>query len=174
MVRQRSIEDKHRIIDLYRSGYGSTIICRELSISESQVKIIINRYLRYGDQGLERLPSRIFTAAFKREVVNCVLKESLSLEQVSLRYQIGASTVHTWVKLVESHGYERLSDLKPRGRPPKDMGRPKKKEPQTELEKLRERVAYLETENALLKKVRALVEERIARESGKKPRPSKN
>ena len=32
------------------------------------------------------------------------------------------------------------------------MGRPEKREPQTELEKLRERVERLETENVLLKK----------------------
>ena len=35
-----------------------------------------------------------------------------------------------------------------------------------ELEMLRKRNEYLEAENALLKKVKALVEERIAREQG--------
>jgi predicted nuclease with TOPRIM domain len=54
------------------------------------------------------------------------------------------------------------------------MGRTKKKEPQTEIEKLRERLEYLEAENALLKKVRALVEAREARLKGTGQEPSTN
>ena len=48
------------------------------------------------------------------------------------------------------------------------MGHPKKarKEPQTELEKALRENELLRAENALLKKVKALVEERIAREQG--------
>ena len=56
------------------------------------------------------------------------------------------------------------------------MGRPRKKKPEemTDLELLQLRVKELEAENALLKKVKALVEEREARlrEIGRKP--SKN
>jgi transposase len=54
------------------------------------------------------------------------------------------------------------------------MGRPKKKLPETELEKLQEELRYLRAENAYLKKLRALVQERIARESGKQSGSSKN
>jgi len=54
------------------------------------------------------------------------------------------------------------------------MGRPKKKQPETELEKLEAELRYLRAENAYLKKVRALVQERLLRESGKQPKPSKN
>lgn len=51
------------------------------------------------------------------------------------------------------------------------MGRPKKKTPQTELERLQEELEYLRAENALLKKVRALMAEKEARllENGRKP-----
>lgn len=51
------------------------------------------------------------------------------------------------------------------------MGRPKKQEPQTELERLRYENEYLRAENALLKKVRALMEEKEKRlhEIGRKP-----
>ena len=60
---------------------------------------------------------------------------------------------------------------KHRGCQSKDMGRPKKNKSHTEVEKLRERLEYLEAENALLKKVRALVEAREARlkEIGQEP-----
>lgn len=54
--------------------------------------------------------------------------------------------------------------------------RPKKKQPPRALsreEELEQELAYLRAENAFLKKLRALVEERVARESGSTPKPSK-
>ena len=49
-----------------------------------------------------------------------------------------------------------------------EMGRPRKtaKKPQTKLEKLEDEIYRLRAENALLKKVKALVEEKYAREQG--------
>jgi transposase len=44
----------------------------------------------------------------------------------------------------------------------------------TQEEELQAELEYLRTENAYLKKLRAFVEERIARESGKKQKPSKD
>jgi cell division protein FtsB len=51
------------------------------------------------------------------------------------------------------------------------MGRPKKREPQTDIEKLQAENLSLRAENALLKKVKALVEEQKvrARLNGQKP-----
>lgn len=51
------------------------------------------------------------------------------------------------------------------------MARPRKKAPETELEKLQEELEYLRAENALLKKVRALMAEKEARllKIGRKP-----
>lgn len=48
------------------------------------------------------------------------------------------------------------------------MARRKKKdfEEMTEVEKLKERIEYLEMENAVLKKLRALVQEENARRTG--------
>ena len=64
-----------------------------------------------------------------------------------------------------------MRNIRPPGKGRKGMGRPKKQEPQTELERLRYENEYLRAEVALLKKVRALVEEREKRlhETGRKP-----
>jgi len=69
-----------------------------------------------------------------------------------------------WLKIAREQGIDALLITKKRGRTP-IMGRPRKKKPEemTELELLRVRVRQLEIENALLKKVKALVEERKAR-----------
>ena len=88
-----------------------------------------------------------------------------------------ADQIRVWRKIAQTHGYDALATIRPRGRPPKrDMGRPRKKKPEemTELERLRYENECLRAENALLKKVKALVEAREARlkEIGRKP--SKN
>ena len=54
------------------------------------------------------------------------------------------------------------------------MGRSKKHEPETELEKLQAENIRLRAEIALLKKVTALVKEREARERMSGQKPSKN
>jgi hypothetical protein len=79
-----------------------------------------------------------------------------------------------WLKIYRESGLAALETVKKRGRPP-GMGRPKKNsKPLTELERLRKEVQELKTENALLKKVRALVEERNARLRAIGQGPSKN
>lgn len=102
------------------------------------------------------------------------MEKIVSCDVAALKYGVSRSAVGRWVRKKRAHGYSSLQEIKPRGRPPKIMGRPKKREAQTELEKLRARNEWLEAENALLKKVKALVDERIARESGKKRKPSKD
>jgi transposase len=92
-----------------------------------------------------------------------------------LKYDISIYAFRQWRKRYHLGGIEALK-ADGRGRPRKDMGRPKKKslDEMTELERLRYENEYLRAENALLKKVKALVEEREARlrEIGRKP--SKN
>ena len=94
-----------------------------------------------------------------------------------MKYNLCSSRISAWKRIARVQGYDALSIIKPRGRPPKnDMGRPRKKKPEemTELERLRYENECLRAENALLKKVKALVEAREARlrEIGQKP--SKN
>lgn len=174
MYNHYSSEVKRRVIKLYQQGYGCSTIGRELGIHHSIILRWINRYNHLGYSFIDKQPNIKASATFKVYVVRQVIENQLSCDQVAINNGVSVSAVKRWVSKVRINGYESLSEVKPRGRPPKNMGRPKKREPETELEKLRARVNYLETENALLKKVRALVEERIARESGKMPKPSKH
>ena len=67
------------------------------------------------------------------------------------------------VKAYREEGLSALGESKKRGKA-SSMGRPKKNsKPLSELEQLRKENQELKTENALLKKVRAFVEERNAR-----------
>ena len=106
-----------------------------------------------------------------------VEENDLTLVDAALKYNVSTSRIGVWLRIARTQGLNALSITKPRGRPLKNaMGRPKKKKPEemTELERLRYENECLRAENALLKKVKALVEAREARlkEIGRKP--SKN
>jgi transposase len=172
--RKHSLSEKLKVIELYQSGYGSTTISRDLSIPLSIVKNWIRVYQVQGVKGLEIKRYKPLNSILKVQAVREVLDKSLSFETVALKYQVSIYAVYTWTQLVKLHGYAALNSIKT-GRPSNVMGRPrKKKEPETELEKLQSELRYLKAENAYLKKLRALVQERIARESGKKSKPSKH
>jgi len=172
--RRHSIELKLEIIRLYESGYGSVTLSKRFDIEDHLILKWVEVYRSLGVAGLEKHGYTHNSAAFKQEAVREVIEKSLSCQSVALRYGVSCSSVEVWVAKVRNSGYGSLAEVKRKGRPPKDMGRPKKKEPQTEVEKLQEELRYLRAENAYLKKLRALVEERIARESGKLSKPSKD
>ena len=89
------------------------------------------------------------------EVVRLILEKGVPLAHVKVEYRIGKTVLQRWVSTVRKYGYEALEPSKRRGRPPKSlMGRPKKKEPQTELERFQTENLRLRAENALLKKRR--------------------
>ena len=165
--------DKIKVVELYKQGNGSTSISKALQISESVVEAWLRVYGAKGILGFEKPPKQMLSVDLKEQVVRDVLENLLSFPSVALKYGISQSAAYQWVKLVKEEGFSSLK-VTQQGRQPKDMGRPKKKQPETELEKLEAELRYLRAENAYLKKVRALAQERLLRESGKQPGLSKN
>jgi transposase len=172
--RHHSVSERAQAVDLYNQGYGSTTIGKMLNVGDDQICSWLSRYHSQGVDSYERRPYTLLNPEQKELIVREVLGKLLSCGQASQKYGVSKSAVTCWVTIVRRRGYEALSEISKRGHPPKAMGRPKKKEPQTEQEKMEEELRYLRAENAYLKKLRALVEERIARESGKSPEPSKD
>ena len=106
----------------------------------------------------------------KANAIRDYLEKGLSLMAVSLKYDVPHQTVLRWKDAYEREGFNGLKD---------NRKRLKKKRERTqaeldELEVLRRRNEYLEAENALLKKVKALVEEREARLRAIGQKPSKD
>jgi len=152
--RKHSLSEKLRVIKDYQTGYGSTTISRKRKIAESMVLKWIRVYQAHGIKGLVKQPRTTLSAEIKLQAVREIFEEFLSFETVALKYHVSISAIYSWSQRVKEHGYASLLTIK-QGRPTKLMGRPKKKQPETELEKLQEELRYLRAENALLKKLKA-------------------
>ena len=111
-----------------------------------------------------------YDEGIKVNAIRDYLENGLSLMAVSMKYNIPNQTVLRWKDAYERDGLNGLKDRR--------KGLKKKKERTQaeidELEVLRRRNEYLEAENALLKKVKALVEEREARLRAIGQKPSKD
>jgi transposase-like protein len=108
------------------------------------------------------IPNKRYTGEFKQEVVETMMREKLSYRETAQRFEVSnAHRVISWERIYLEEGPEGLY-IERRGRSSK--GRPPKKlKPEVEEDLLAE-VQRLRAENAYLKKLNALVAERVRQE----------
>lgn len=149
---------------MLEEGYSIRYIHREFGINAERLKSLWLLYQKHGASVLHRKHYTQTSGELKQQIVSDIDKNHLTLVQASLKYGVSVSRLGVLLKITREQGIDALLITKRRGRLP-GMGRPRKKKPEemTELELLRVRVRQLEIENALLKKAKALVEERKAR-----------
>ena len=163
---KHTLEEKRDIVRQIKRGRPLSSLCKTLHLDRHMVRNWLLRYEKYRDQGLRiRTPKYHFNTQEKERIIWEHTKKRISLQELSLRYDVDRSTIKSWQRKARTGGS--LYRIKQ----PRPMARPKKKEPQTELERLQAENLRLRAENALLKKVKALVEEKKARarENGQKP-----
>jgi len=172
MYKCHTFEERLNIISRLIAGEPLRRICREERLDRHMVRQWYLRYKEYGKQGLRDARSHHYTACEKSRIVEEYAVKRLPLQELCLRYDLNRSTIQSWTRKARNG---QPLESKRTGRPRKEpMARPKKKEPQTELEKLQAENLRLRAENALLKKVRALVEEQNARARLNGQKPSTN
>ena len=169
--------ERLKYMHMLENGYSLRYIHVHFGIRKELLECLWIRYQKEGPSSLLKKNNVKASYAFKLQVIQDIEKNHLTLVGASLKYDVSAGQISVWKKIARTQGYDALAITRPRGRPPKNaMGRPRKKKPEemTELERLRYENECLRAENALLKKVKALVEAREARlkEIGRKP--SKN
>ena len=162
-----------RAVLMLKDGKTAEYVCSHLKIHRMTLRLINHRYQSGGELALLQPRYQPRTSEGKKvEIVEDIIKNGLSLPSASLKYNLPYESIRRWVCQYRQHG---VSSLVRRG----SQGVMKKKRQLTEseldeLEILRRRNEYLEAENALLKKVKALVEEREARLRAIGRGPSKN
>ena len=145
---------------MLEEGYSINYIHTRYGIGHSRLEKLWILYQKEGAKVLRRQEYTRSDATFRYKVVLDIEKNGISLTQASIKYGVSANRLVVWLRTYRTSGIEALSTTKKRGQLP-GMGRPKKvQKPETELERLQRENRELKIENALLKKVKALVEER--------------
>ena len=167
---EHSLEEKLKAIKMYNCGVPPTRIAKILGFSRNVIAVWCELFKNEGIVGLQRLPYNCrYNFEEKCQIVCEIEKNHVPLHVVSAKYHVSRSTLHCWVSVVRRKGYDALKEVKYGRKYGKThaikhtpMGRPKKKEPMTELEKLQRENELLRAENAYLKKMRALMTEKAS------------
>ena len=150
--------------------------CETVSKQKGVHETIIRKWLRfynaYGQNGLLPRKNQHYSIDFKLKVLKAITDEHLSLHQAYVKFNIATrSTITKWQRDFTNFGIEGLQS-KPKGRA-KSMDNFKRKKRKSDKPLTREEELLLENEklrceNALLKKLQALIQ---AEEAVKKRKP---
>jgi transposase len=159
------------VIEVQQSFHA---VARMYELDHSSIRDWVHLYKLHGVYRVKAYRNGLcVTDDFKLSVVQNLLKNELSLEAVAYKYGLSSSTVSTWVNQYKAHGCFIRKDRNCSKNKSMKTRKPKKIEKVSDVE-LQKELTYLRAENAYLKKLRVLVQERIAREDKSNAKPSKN
>ena len=164
-----SNEFKLQVIKYYlEENHSYTECCKKFNIpSSTPIKQWVERYKLYGIEGVFKQQLSSYDGIFKQNVVEYMHANHLSATETANHFRLaGADVVLKWERIYYEEGPQAFYKER-RGRPSK-MGSKKNKKNVNENEDLLQEVQRLRMENEYLKKLNALVQERIKRENKKK------
>lgn len=164
-----SKEFKLKVVKEYLKGNsGYLIIAKKYKIPDSSsVKKWVRKYNQLGETGLERNKTS-YDGNFKLNVVEYMHKNNLSCTETAVHFNLaGATIVSNWERIYYEEGPQGLF-VERRGRKLNMSKEDKKKLPKETEEDLIAENQRLRMENAYLKKLQALIQERDNPQNKKK------
>ena len=166
-----SNEFKLKVVKYCIEGHHSKYeACAEFQIpSSNTVDKWVKKYKEHGPKGLMKNLKSSYSGEFKQNVVEYMHNNHLSLFETSVKFNIGNhSLVGKWERIYYEKGPQGLY-IEQRGKSRNMNSKTKNKKMSKEIEEdLIAENQRLRMENEYLKKLNALVQERIKRENKKK------
>lgn len=167
-------EKLEAVLRVVEDGMPIRDSARIIGTACEHVRRWVKRYEQFGPEGL-LMKHGSYSGEFKKSVIEYMHTNHLSASSAAVKFGIPTdTTVLKWERIYYEEGPQGLYVDK-RGRPNKmNKEKPKKELNKQTKEDLIAEVQRLRMENEYLKKLRALVQERIARENGNEPPSSMN
>ena len=151
-------------------GKSSGTLAKEFSIPARQIRYWATVYRIHGTSAFKSL-NYVNTADFKLSVLKLMWKNNWSITHASAVFNFSSTgTISVWLKHYNQSGIQGLHS-RPKGRSSMKSQlnkRPTKSDEDMSLDELREELAYLRAENAVLKKLEEL--DKLKRQAAKKKR----
>lgn len=151
-------------------GVPSRTLAKEFSIPANQIRYWTTVYRIHGTSAFKPL-NNTNSADFKFSVLKTMWENNWSIAHTSAAFNFSSSgTISVWLKHYNQSGIQGLHS-RPKGRPSMKSQlnkRPIKSDEEMSLAELREELAYLRAENAVLKKLEEL--DKLKRQATKKKR----
>ena len=168
-MKKHNYPERVAAMRMLADGHSISHVEKKTGIYHFHLYRLWEKYNAGGELALLDDKPRRRTYEEKLLIMRDLVEKGVSLKTVSIKFDVCISTLKRWRKMYIEKGPEGLVSQRD--------SMPKKRRTAAELdelEMLRKRNEYLEAENALLKKVKALVEEREARLRAIGRGPSKN
>lgn len=152
---QFNYEEKLTIIKEHEEKHKTLkAICEEYDISKSYLCYILKDYREHGKESLKS--TKYYSAEYKLKVIKRHFEDGISIADLTRETGIQYRMLKQWFSDYQHHGEEGLSTRK--------RGRPRKPEPKT----LEEKIRQLEMENEVLRSFLEECERWDAKNSGTK------
>ena len=153
-------------VEKHHSSYDAA---REFSIpSPTPIKQWIRKYKEHGIEGLVKQEKSSYSGEFKQNVVEYMHTNHLSATETAIHFRIEVPVGLKWERIYYEEGPQSLYQER-RGRKMNMSSKPKKKKLSKEVEEdLIAENQRLKMENAYLKKLQALIQERTKPKQSKK------
>jgi transposase len=165
-----STKIKLEVVKYYLQEHpGYTLTSEKFNVPRSLVVRWVRKYKENGYEGLIKNQKTSYSGDFKQSVVEYMNTNHLSCQEVAIHFNLaGDYVVSKWERIYYEEGPQGLY-IERRGRSKNMSSKPKKKKLSKEIEEdLITENQRLRMENEYLKKLNALVQERIKRENKKK------
>lgn len=166
-----SSEFKLEVVQYYLDGKGGFLAtAKYFGVNHELLRGWVKKYQQHGPAGLIKQKISSYNGDFKLNVINYMHNNHLSVAETAYHFNLGNNhIVGKWGRIYYEEGPQALYE-EHRGRRKKNMSsKPRKKKVSKENEEdLIAENQRLRMENEYLKKLNALVQERIKRENKKK------
>jgi len=165
-----SSEQKLEVVqDILERGLSHKAAANKIGACKSDAQKWLNMYQAYGVEGL-LIKNGSYDGQFKLDVIEYMHTNHLSIRETAAKFGIpGYTTVGVWERIYYEKGRGALLRDNRGRKKMTNKNKPSKPKLDKKVEDdLIAEVQQLRMENAYLKKLNALVQERIQRENGKK------